>query len=174
MSASNARAFEMWALKTIKSKPTAEWEAITSLWTNLRLIDLQTRERIIRRMVELTVLRGDPLPLAASKLLLADARPLPPAKELPRDIKLFRAAAEYSVGRENWRRAFAKSHGIDDTTIHQWQEKHPLAFKLASLNPDLPDDQIFSDVSVGAHPACGRGQVRRRRARQRSLGAPSA
>jgi hypothetical protein len=147
MSGIDERAFERWAMDTLEGNPTAEWETIDTLWNNLRLVQKATRDRIVWRMAVMIAERADPASAVLGQLIAEIQAMSPPrvARTLL-NIKLFREAAVYSVGRKDWIRGFAKRNGIDDKTVHQWMRKYPLAFKLAAEHPDWPDNRIFSPI----------------------------
>jgi hypothetical protein len=81
---------------------------------------------------------------------MEDARavsPPPPPRELP-NVKLFRAAAEYSTRHPDkpWVGAFANRHNLDPSTVRQWQREYGFEFRRAATHPEWPDNQIFSPI----------------------------
>jgi hypothetical protein len=148
MSTVDDRAFELWAMETLEGNPTAGWEAIGSLWNNLKLAEQSVRERILQRMTALIAERGG-IPFTA---------PAPKARALPQDIALFRKAAEYRRPSAS-NREIAMRIGVSEKTVRNWKEDYAFEFKLAGQKPGVPNSQIFSSVMWEPIPLTGEGKL---------------
>jgi hypothetical protein len=137
---------EAFAMPQIENIPTLEWEGLSELWRQLPSAWVSTRARILRRILELAVERGEPWPAELVKLFAAAAIPTYPkakARDRVRDSDRFRAAVR--LARRNPRMAFraiAKVVGVSPSTMHEW--KQSCAWTRLFEDPKLTDAEIWT------------------------------
>jgi hypothetical protein len=122
-----AERFEALALAMIEQSPTATWKNAIPLWRGLPSVRSYTRDRILRRMLEVAVKRGDPWSAKlverfaeAAILAFADTK----ARGRVHDAKALQLAARYKAHHPDATAyEIAKAVGVKSSTVRQWPDR---------------------------------------------------
>lgn len=118
------RWYEALALAMIERSPTAAWENAIALWRGLPQAWPSTRDRILRRLLEVAAKRGDPWSANLVKRFAAATIPAfrdTKARDRVHNAEGLRKAARYIARnpKASWNE-LAKAAGVPRDTVRQW------------------------------------------------------